>query len=317
MSSGENFADLYSAVVETERNVIRYAQERLMYATVDVTIKECDYPFGTLPYEFHQPMEELGKPVKNIASMDMRLAYDRSRLRFVPRQVSLKLDNSCTFSFTQIYGTRATAEDGAGANFLPILLDEQGNMLKRPEEIAVVSENLLNGMLAEIGLEIPQAPQLAEWQEIQKTLQFSNRWAAVAADSVPLDLMNSVYVEERLDGRGFTGDPQIDEDTDDADPTPHITEITLSLDKSEYEGDVATSALKFVLATERPDELPRYLTMTKVPIQYGAPFLGYPATERIDDSENAQTVIPSKALLASVNTAIEQARAFEDPFPKL
>jgi hypothetical protein len=309
MTSGaQEFNELYHSIGQAERSALKFAQEQLMFATVSVNIKDCDYPFNDLPVELQRPLHTIGRPAKKVTSMDMQLGYDRGDMMFVPNEVGLKLDSSYTFLFSRI---KEIASKVPGVNtlqgvFYPQVITPQGQPLFKPSNTGLMPGKLLGELLEELGVGIPAAPQRAEWSAIYSTLQFSNRWSAVAASQVQVDSRTALHVEERSDGRGYTGDDEIDDDATD-EVLPHISEVVVAHERSKRAGAVATKALKFMMTSDEPSEAPRFSNMLRVPVYYEPVFLGGDQNIRYEDAQKAEIVIPTLEIMKTINDALELA----------
>lgn len=303
LRSPENM-ELRAAVDETCELARDYADETLMFGTVDVSIDSCHYPFyESLPDELQQAFRDIDHPAKNVAAIDMQLTYDRAKRHFRPKELGLQLDNEfrMVFSRTSVMIGGKLRDDF----FYPQLLTPERKLAVKQEQTPLVLESLVYDTLKELGVGIPLDPQEAKWKAIEDLLQFSRRWSAHIDQVTALGPQRAVRVESRRDGVGMV-DPRLGEAIDaDENDTPQIREIIVAIEDSPAFGERPTTALQ--LAQQSDGEAGPYvfrgITRTPIDYEFDSPNLHYRAP-----AVAGETVIPDVGLLGFIQDSIIQAR---------
>jgi hypothetical protein len=321
---------VYEALGDAELHALDLVQQRLALAEVDVTIAHCDYLLlNDLPEELRTPLALANASANEVTSMDMKLVYDRAEMQFHPNDLLLRMDNGVTMSFNRLAQIIISPTARDRLYLTRLYTAAQQSLLQGPDEL-LVQESFVNELLSKLGVTIPPAPERASWDALHSTLRTSNRWAAVAVDIVPLPRGQQLYIEERYDGRGYTGDKEVDttqitvtetvaEISEDpftpvtvsdefsigsvpVDLDAHITEIGIALDEPTVIPGEYTS-LKLTLLSDTPEDQPRSVGIQRAQVIYNQ----HPVTGRLirhEISETSKLVLPKLAIVRHLSAAM-------------
>lgn len=299
-----NMEQLRAAISDTCFDARQYAGETLALSTIHVTVDGCQYPFSeSLPEDMQAAFTEIGSPAKDVVSVDLALTYDKGEMFFSPNEVALLLDNDFTISYGRLGETRTTP---LAKYFYPNLLTPSGKNAVKQEDTPLVAETVVYELLDELGVSIPTTPQRADWDAIQDILQFSKRWSAISEQSVAIDPVRSLRVENRVDAVGMI-DPTLFDDNEvyEADKDVQISEVILAIEEAPETGQRPTSALQLVQRADDIFSFPRFVGLQRVPIDYE--FNHNQLPYRIPTTES-QPVMPNLELLAFMRDAVAKAR---------
>jgi hypothetical protein len=299
---------------ETTLAAIEYADTTLQTSSVHVQIVRSEAVFNPVSPDITEVMAlSAYGPATSTTALDLNVQYDRGAMVFDIIHAKLNLNNGCAIEFAEVplwddpdlYYVHPT--DPFGKSLLTVTTPK---FLPRDETMRVLSDS---------GINVPTAPQRADWNSIEGLLEFAEHWRTTATHVAPLDLTTSLRVEDTVQAGALLP-------PDDKLALSHVEgklgdawvrEIELSVDRARDAVDrLPSTAISLTARSDSPRKRPRYVSLRHIPLTYEPEFLGQLPTIRIADPDQAIVYQPEHpnfdAMHVMVRACIEEASRWSD-----
>lgn len=188
---------------QTERAMAEYAEAALQNSVVSVEVIDCQHSDLRLPQELAQTFEDLPKKPKSIEAVDLKLKYNPAASMFETLDARLRFDTKYALIFHRISsrlpGVEAPLYYGAVTNPL-------GKIVRKSDTSIPFEESEVSAILNSVGMDVPESPQPANWNEISTILHFAGLWTAQTVNTALIDPVRTVSITDRVEGSGLDND---------------------------------------------------------------------------------------------------------------
>jgi len=257
---------------QTERAMAEYAEAALQNSVVSIEVTDCQHSNLRLPKDLAKTFGDLPKKPRSIESVDLKLKYNPAASMFETLDARLRFDTKYALIFHRISSRLLGVEEpiyyGAVTNPL-------GKIVRKSDETIPFKESEVSSILESVGINVPESPQPANWNEISTILHFAGLWTAQTVNTALIDPIRNVSVTDCVEGSGLDNDRgqkrRRNVDLQTTDEGFRRRTLTFAIDEASRATEPAEQTWKLIASSKSRYETPCINSLELTPLEFRLP----------------------------------------------